>query len=104
MVEDPHLLVGRIGPISISGKSVVLMVVSGYHGVDQGVDNIRRDSGDSLRRHSAKGKGEERRGSVSNEGTLLGNQQPSYPNQESAHSAFLIGRAVAHRDSLAIYL
>ena len=93
MVEDPHLLVGWICSISISGESVVPTVVSGYHGVDQSVDNIRGDSGDSLRRHSVKSKGDERRGLVSNEGTLLGNQQSSYPNQESAHSAFLIGRA-----------
>jgi len=93
MVEDPHLLVGRICSISISSESVVPTVVMGYHSIDQSVDDIRRDSGNSLRRHSAKSIGDKRRGSVSNEGTLLGNQQPSYLSQESAHSAFLIGCA-----------
>jgi len=69
------------------------MIIPGYNGIDKGVDNVGRDSGNSLRRHSVKSKGNECRGSVSNEGTLLGNQQPSYPNQESAHPAFPIGRA-----------
>ena len=93
MVEDPHLLIGWICSISISSESVVPTVVLGYHSVDQGVNNIGGDSSNSLRRHSAKSGDDERRGSVSNEGTLLGNQQPSYPNQESTHSAFLIGHA-----------
>jgi len=93
MVENPHLLVGRICSISISGESVVPTIVPGYNSIDKGVDNVGRDSGNSLRRHSVKSKGDEHRRSRSNEGTLLGNQQPSYPNQESAHSTFPIGCA-----------
>jgi len=59
MVEDPHLLVSWICSISISSKSVVPTVIARHHGVNQSVDDIGRDGGNSLRRHSVKSKSNE---------------------------------------------
>jgi len=47
-----------------------------------------------------KGKAVKSKGSVSNEGTLLRNLQSSYPKQESAHSAFLIGHHTPYLSTL----
>jgi len=84
MVQDPHLLVRRISTISTCCGDMSSTVEMGNNSIRDGIVNVRRDSGRNLRRHSARGEGDEEIGSVSNEGTLLGNQQPSYPKRESA--------------------
>jgi len=59
MVEDPHCLVGRIRSISISHNGVVATVITGDDSFDQSLDDIGRDGGNSLERHSVESKGGE---------------------------------------------
>ena len=60
MVEDPHLLVGRIRSVSISSESVVATVITGNDSLNKSLNDIGRDIGDGLKRHSEEGKsGEE---------------------------------------------
>jgi len=60
MVKGPHLLVGRIRSVSISRESVVVTVIMGNHSLNESLDDVGRDGGNSLERHSVEGKsGEE---------------------------------------------